>query len=264
MSTADDPRVAGTQRTLRARLLAGEPLYGMLAGLASPAVAEMAALAGYDFVVIDGEHGPADRVTSQSLAQAIRAGGASAVLRAASHADHILGQALDLGVDGVMVPNIVSATQARGVVRAVRYPPAGARSNGTAVARASGYGLFARDYVSQANHSVLLAVMIESAAGASAAADIAAVEGVDAVMLGVYDLSGDLGIAGQFHHPLFLEAVDRVETAVRAAGKILAGVVRPDSSAAELADRGYRMVTLGTDAGALAAGMQDQLGSRPR
>lgn len=119
--------------------------------------------------------------------------------------------------------------------------------------------MFAARHLAEANNRILIALMIESAAGARAADVIAAIDGVDAIMVGVYDLSGDLGVPGDFDSPIFLQALHQLEASVRTAGKVLAGVVRPGSSATELRGRGYRLITLGTDAGALGAGMQSQL-----
>jgi 4-hydroxy-2-oxoheptanedioate aldolase len=232
--------------------------------LASATVAEQAALAGYDFVVIDGEHSPADRLTQQVLAQAIRAGGSSSILRLASDDPTLIGQALDLGVDGVMIPGVSSAAQAEAIAQAALYPPRGRRGNGALVSRAAGYGLFVQPYLKRANDELLLAVMLESRAGAAAAAAIASVTGIDLVVVGVFDLSGDMGIPGEFEHPRFRQTMSDLERDVAAAGKALGTVVYPGTTITDLLARGHRMITLGADTLLLGRAMTEQLASRPQ
>ncbi|MGE0801729.1 MAG: HpcH/HpaI aldolase/citrate lyase family protein [Lautropia sp.] len=247
---------------LKARMAAGEAVYGLIHGLAAPTVAEMAALAGYDFVVIDGEHAPADRLTLQTLAMAIRSGGSASILRLATDDPALIGQALDLGVDGIMVPGVHDAEQAARIAAAALYPPRGRRGNGALVARAAGYGLATGPYLARANDDLLLAVMLESRAGAEAAGRIAAVDGIDAIVVGAFDLSGDLGIPGAFEHPLFRAAMAGIERDVAAAGKALGSVVYPGTSVADLLDRGHRMITLGADTLLLARAIEAQLATR--
>ncbi len=243
---------------IKRALKAGAPAFGLLHGLASPQVAEFAALAGYDFVVVDAEHGPGDHLAHQSILQAIAAGGSTSMLRVASSDPIAIGKALDGGTDLLLVPGIASPDEARAVVQAALYPPVGRRGNGTLVARASAYGLDA-DYGARYNDEAFVAVMIESRAGAAAAGAIAAVDGIDAIVVGVFDLSADLGIIAQFDHPTFVAVLDALERAVVAEGKILGTVLYPGATVGALMARGHRLITLGADTLLLGRAMRGQL-----
>ena len=246
-------------RALKQSLRDGKLLTCLLHGLASPQVAEMAALAGYDLAIIDAEHGPGNGLAYQAMLQAIAAGGGTSMIRIGGRDAATIGAALDLGPDAVMVPGIDTAEQARAVVDAARYPPAGRRGNGTLLARASGYGLCAREQFASGNPELVLAVMIESQLGARNAAEIAAVEGIDAIVVGVFDLTGDQGIAGQFEHPTFQAIMAGIERDVRAQGKALGTVVYPGTNLIQLVARGHRLITLGADTLLLGRAMREQL-----
>ncbi|WP_345816482.1 aldolase/citrate lyase family protein [Paraburkholderia sp. PREW-6R] len=246
---------------IKQMLHSGQPAYGLLHGFASPQVAEMAALAGYDIVIVDAEHGPGDTLSHQAIMQAINAGGAAAMLRVASNDAVLIGKALDAGADMLLVPGVNSADEARAVARAALYPPAGKRGNGTLVARASGYGLMAQGYDSRYNNDAFVSVMIESRQGASNARAIAAVEGIDAVVVGVFDLSADMGVTAQFDHPDFIAAMRDLEKAVAAEGKALGTVLYPGTTLADLLERGHRLITLSADTLLLGRAMREQLAS---
>lgn len=248
---------------LKQRLREGRPAYALIHGLASPAAAELAALAGYDVVVIDDEHGAGGRHAHLALLQAVAAGGAASVLRLASHDAVAIGQALDLGVDGLMIPGVHTPEQALACARATRYPPAGTRGHGLGVARASGYGLHAKPYGATADASVFLSLMIESAQGVEHAQAIAATEGVDAIVVGLHDLAVSLGLAGDVTHRRVQQALAEVEAAVLRAGKVVGTIVHPGGDARTLVARGHRFITLGADTRLLGAAMRQQLEGCP-
>lgn len=249
---------------LKQRLHAGEAIYGLIHGLASATVAELAGLAGYDVVIVDDEHGASDAHAHLALFQAIAAGGAASLVRLASQDPVIIGRTLDLGADGVLIPGVHSAEAARAMVRACRYPPEGMRGNGLGIARASGYGMFAERYGGDANNGLFISVMIESVRGVEQAAEIAAVDGIDAVVVGVHDLAMDMGLPGEVAHTDVQQALARTEQAVLGAGKVLGTVVHPGATVAQLYGRGHRFITLGADTRLLYRAMQDQLEICPR
>jgi 4-hydroxy-2-oxoheptanedioate aldolase len=249
---------------LKQRLKDGRPIYGLIHGLANPAVAELAALAGYDIVIVDDEHGAGDRPVHMAIAQAVAAGGAACFMRLASHDPLAIGQALDLGMDGLMIPGVHNAAQAAAVVRACRYPPLGRRGYGLSVARASGYGLFARRYGDSAADLLFLTAMIESAQGVAEASEIARVDGIDAVIVGVQDLAADLGVPSDVAHPVVQQALAQVEAAVLAAGKTIGTVVHAGVTVHQLIERGHRFITLGADTRLLGAAMHQQLEGCPQ
>jgi 4-hydroxy-2-oxoheptanedioate aldolase len=249
---------------VKARLRAGNAAYGLFHGLASPLVAELLGLVGYDFVLIDGEHGPGDVMTNLSQIQAIQATPAMAMLRVAANDPVQLKRALDIGVEGVMVPSVSSAAEAAAAVASCRYPNAGKRGFAAPVLRAANFGLATADYVAKAADELLIVVQIETLAGAANAAEIAAVEGVDAVFIGPNDLSGDLGALGQFDHPDFVKAVAAIEAGVKSAGKVLGCLPYPGSDPAELHRRGHRLICSGADIALLRDAALAQLRGLPR
>ena len=249
---------------VKARLRAGETAYGLFHGFASPLVAELLGLVGYDFVLIDGEHGPGDVMTHLSQIQAVQATPAMAMLRVASNDPVQFKRELDIGVEGVMVPNVSSAAEAAAAVASCRYPNAGKRGFAAPILRAANFGLATADYVAKAADELLIAVQIETLAGAANAAEIAAVEGVDAVFIGPNDLSGDLGALGQFDHPDFIKAVAAIEAGVKSAGKVLGCLPYPGSDPAELHRRGHRFICSGADIALLRDAALAQLRGLPR
>lgn len=229
------------------KLQNNQAVFGMVHSLAHGQVAEMIGQAGYDFVMIDGEHGPGDMQAHLACLQAVAATPASAIFRVASNDPVRLKRALDLGVEGVLIPDVSTAEQAQQAVAACLYPPRGKRGFSAATARASDYCLNIDQYINDDGAQLLICLMIESAEGVKNVADIAAVEGVDVVQIGPFDLSYDMGIPGQFEHPEFIEALTAVETATLKAGKILGGVPLPGLPMETVLERGYLFITAGAD-----------------
>ena len=248
---------------IKRRIRDGEPIYSLLHGLASTTAAELAALAGYDAVIIDDEHGPGGRSTHLAIAQAVAAGGAACMMRLASQDPVAISQALDLGMDGLIVPGVESGAQAAEVVKACCFPPHGSRGYGLGMARAAGYGLFVKDYDASVRDGIFLAVIIESGAGVEQARAIASTPGVDVVIVGLQDLSADLGVPGDTGHPSVRNALASVEAEVLACGKAIGTVVHPGATLAQLLDRGHRFITLGADTRLLGEAMRRQLDACP-
>ncbi|HVJ51278.1 MAG TPA: aldolase/citrate lyase family protein [Aliidongia sp.] len=246
---------------VKARLKAGQGAFGIFNNLASPLVAELSGLAGYDFVLIDGEHGAGGFEDHRAMIQAVQTTSAGAFIRVAKNDPAMLKRVLDLGVEGVMIPSISNAEEARAAIAACLYPPNGKRGYAAPVVRASEFGLRAGDYVGRGAAGAELVVMlqIETAAGAANAMEICAVGGFDVVFLGPGDLSGDLGALGRFDHPDFLKAVSVVEAAAKAHGKILGCLPYPGASLEQLWERGYRVLTPGSDVAMLREAMLQQL-----
>jgi 4-hydroxy-2-oxoheptanedioate aldolase len=230
---------------------ADRPLYGIWCCAGSPLVAEICAGAGLDIVLIDGEHSPVTLEAILAQLQAIAPYPAVPLVRAPIGDVVILKQLLDLGAQNVLVPMIDSVAQAEAMVRAVRYPPHGVRGVGSALARSSRWSRIP-DYLARANDLVSLTVQIETVPALSAAADIAAVEGVDALLVGPADLAASMGLLGQQNHPDVIAAVDSVIAAGRAAGTPV-GVNAFDPLTAEhYAAAGAAYVLVGADVTLLA------------
>jgi len=233
---------------LKDRLARGERLFGCWLSLASPLAAEALACAGFDFLVVDGEHSPVDTMDTVALLQAIAAGGAQAVVRVAENGAALAKRALDAGGHTVLVPMVASADDARRAVAAMRYPRAdnGGVRGVAGVVRAARFGLVA-DYLDRANDAVCTIVQIESAAGVAACNEIAAVDGVDALFVGPADLAASLGHLGESSHPEVQQAIDRVLAAAQAKGRAAGIFAGSADEARAYAARGFTMIALAAD-----------------
>jgi 4-hydroxy-2-oxoheptanedioate aldolase len=239
---------------LRARLRAPEPLAGAILSLPDPGVATILGTAGFDYVVVDAEHGPFTLTTLRAVAEALAATPAHTIVRVAANDPTIIKQTLELGVDGIQVPGVGSAAQAAAAVRAVRYAPEGER--GIGVGRSTRYGLDLPGYLHEANARTAALVMIEDAAGVEHIAEIAATPGLDAIIVGPLDLSAGLGVIGDTQHPKVRDAIARIVEAGRAAG-VPVGLGGPPDQLAALAEQGSHVTLVFFDAldfGALARG----------
>ncbi len=234
---------------------ASRPLIGMWVCSGSPLVAEICAGAGLDWLLIDMEHSPNGLESTLTQLQAVAAYPGAAVVRVPIGDVVTIKQVLDLGAQNVLVPMISSADEARAAVQAVRYPPRGGRGVGSALAR-SGRWNRVDEYLENADDHVSLFVQIETTAGVDAAAEIAAVDGVDGVFVGPSDLAASLGLLGRQTHPDVEAAVLRTFEAVVAAGKPV-GVNAFDPA---VADRylaaGASFVLVGADVALLARGSE--------
>lgn len=226
---------------LKRRLAAGERLYGAWLSLASPAVAELLGCAGYDFLIVDNEHGAATLAHTADLLRAAAAAGCPVIVRVPWNDQVYLKRVLDLGAQSLMVPLVESAEEAAAAVAACRYPPAGRRGYAAPAMRCSRYG-FAADYLARANAELLLIAQIESAAAADRAEAIAAVDGIDLVLIGVNDLAGSIGLLERLERPEVAALVARAEAGVRRAGKPLGTVPSAAAATAALFARGYQLV----------------------
>lgn len=207
-------------------LAAGQTQIGLFLGLAHAYSAEIVATAGFDWLLIDGEHGPNDLQGIIAQLQALAPYPVRPVVRTPDHDVARIKQWLDGGAQTLMVPMVESAADAAKLVRAMRYPPHGVRGVGTAMARAARWNGVA-DYFARADSEMCLIVQIESTHGLVALDEILAVDGVDAVFIGPSDLAASMGHLGQPGHPEVKAAVETAIGQIAAAGKA-AGVFSAD------------------------------------
>src|SRR5918993_3987599 len=235
----------------RARLRRGEKLLGTMVTLASGASAEVLAGLGFDWLFFDAEHGPLETRELTEILQAV-GGKTACIVRVPEAAEVPIKKVLDLGAHGIIVPQVNTAELAADVVRWARYAPEGAR--GVGLARAHGYGLKFREYLSAANREIAVIVQAEHARAVDNIDAIVRVPGVDAVLLGPYDLSASLGKMGEIEDPTVVAAIDKVTEACRNAGMplgyfgVTAAAVRPYVA------RGYTLIVAGVDTLYLAKG----------
>lgn len=169
------------------------------------------------------------------------------LLRVESNDEVVIKRALDIGLARIMVPAVGARAEAAAAVAACRYPPRGVRGMAAPVVRATGHGASWQAYVAGGADELLIMCQIETASGVEAVADIAAVDGVDMLFVGPFDLSASLGHLGEPDHPEVRGAIARVEQAVRAAGKLLGTVPTPSRGAGELFAAGYDLVLADCD-----------------
>ena len=248
-------------RALKQRLAGGGTVVGSWLSLGSASIAEIMALAGFEFLVVDLEHSPTSLETTAEIIRVVGLVGSSPFVRVTSNDHHLIKRVLDSGAHGVIVPNITTAAEARAAVRATQYPPLGNR--GVGLHRAQGYGAHFDEYRSAAASGIAVVLQIESKAAVHNIREILNVEGVDSVMIGPYDLSSDLGVPGDFESEPFLTAVAEVSTAAREAG-VATGfhVVEPDPALLErYSDEGYRFLVYSVDMRIIDSGAR--AGARP-
>lgn len=235
----------------RARLKRGDKLLGTMVTLASPAAAEILSQIGFDWLFVDGEHGPLDTGDLLGILQAADSR-TPCVVRVPAGDEVAVKKVLDLGASGVIVPQVNTAQQAADVVRFSRYAPLGAR--GVGLARAHGYGMRFQEYVEVANEQVAVVVQAEHALAAENIEDIVKVPGIDSVLLGPYDLSASLGHTGKLDHPSVVAAIDHITRTCQAA-KIPLGYFGVSAAAVKpFIARGYTLIVAGVDTLMLAGG----------
>ena len=230
-------------------------LAGAFLNLGSSLTVEMAGRAGLDFVLIDIEHGSGDQESLVPQLQAASATPAAPLVRIAWNEPWRFKRVLDAGAMGVMIPWVNSAKEAREAAASMRYFPEGVR--GAAVLnRGSGFGMQFEEYFDKANDNLTTVVQIETTEAVSAAAEIAAVEGVDVLFVGPFDLSISMGMRARFEEPTFKDALDAVAAAAKGAGKAAGILLQRQEQIADVVDRGYTFIALGSDGGLVANGMQ--------
>lgn len=235
--------------TFRQALAAGRTQIGCWLSLASPIVTEVMGQAGFDWLLLDSEHAPNDVLSLIPQLMTLKDSPSAPVVRPPWNDAVLIKRLLDGGFSNFLIPMVDTAQQARDAVAATRYPPQGIR--GVSVAqRGNRYGDVA-DYLQRANDHITVLVQVETRAGVAAAAEIAAVEGVDGVFIGPSDLAAAYGHLGNPNHPEVQAAIAQVHAAVGAAGKPT-GILTPvEAEARRYLEMGIRFVAVGSDLGLL-------------
>jgi 4-hydroxy-2-oxoheptanedioate aldolase len=245
------------KNTFKAALKSGERAQiGLWLGLADSICAEICAGAGFDWLLIDGEHAPNDVRSILAQLQAVAPYPAHPIVRPVAGDVQLIKQLLDIGAQTLLVPMVESAEQAKLLVAAMRYPPAGIRGVGAALARASQWNRVT-NYLPEANHQMCLLVQVETRAGLDNLDAIAAVEGVDGVFIGPSDLSAALGHLGQPGHPEVVKSIEDAIGRIRASGRA-AGILTTDEvQARRYLSLGCTFVAVGLDGNLLMRATQD-------
>jgi 4-hydroxy-2-oxoheptanedioate aldolase len=243
--------------TFKATLKSGaRAQIGLWMGLTDPICAEITAGAGFDWVLIDGEHAPNDVRSTLAILQAVAPHPVHPIVRPVVGDVQIIKQLLDIGAQTLLVPMVESAEQAKLLVSAMRYPPAGIRGVGAALARASQWNRV-NNYLLEANDQMCLLVQVETRLGLENLDKIAAVEGVDGIFIGPSDLSAALGHLGQPSHAEVQHAIDDAIRRIRAAGPA-AGILSTDEALSRhYLSLGCTFVAVGLDGNLLMRATQD-------
>jgi 2-keto-3-deoxy-L-rhamnonate aldolase RhmA len=242
---------------MKAAWRSGKPSFGAWLSLSDPSTTEIMASIGFDWLLFDGEHSPIPVERLQILLMAFNGRNTLPFFRVHANDPALIGQVLDVGAAGVVVPKIESATQAKTAIDAAKYPPFGNR--GVGPWRAAGYGSGYFDYVRRANDETIVMLMIESLAGIEALPEIVQLPGVDAIIAGPADLAASLGHVPNFEHPDVLAAIDRLVDICREANMPVAVSMSHEGRLAAWQARGANLLLTGVDSDFLLAGATDSL-----
>jgi 2-dehydro-3-deoxyglucarate aldolase len=216
---------------------------------ASPIIAEIMSISGFDYLVVDAEHSAVDVTQAQAIFQAIRSGNPNCVpiIRLPGNLYEQTNRYLDAGAQGVIAPLINTSAEARELVRSVKYPPLGDR--GVGFGRSHGYGIKFDEYMKSANEEIMICVQIEHINALNNIDSIFSVDGIDGAFIGPYDLSASMGITAQFNHPEYIKAVDIIVTKCKEYNISLGyHVVQPDPELAlSYLNKGVTMLAYSLD-----------------
>ena len=232
---------------LKRKLAEGRVVLGTFITLNCPDLVEIAGLAGFDYCIIDTEHGPGNPESIQHMIRAAELRGMAAIVRVTDTAPTTILRTLDVGAAGIQVPQVNSPETAENVVRSAKYFPKGDR--GACLTRSSRYGFVpgVAEYFDEANRETLVIVHCENRQGLECLDGIAAVDGVDVIFVGPYDLSQSFGIPGQIYHPVMVDAVARALAAAKRAGKPAGIFVGSVEEAKARIEQGFSYIAYSTD-----------------
>ncbi|MGI9521334.1 MAG: HpcH/HpaI aldolase family protein [Hyphomicrobiaceae bacterium] len=248
--------------SLRARAMAREPVLGaMVFEFFTPGIAQCLKLAGAEFIIYDMEHTGLGYETLKEQVAHCRGLGVTPMARVPRSEYAYLSRALDVGAKGVMIPMVESSVEAESIVSATRYPPTGRRGAAFGFSHDDYEAGSPLDKINRANAETIVIAQIETERGLEAVEDIAAIDGIDVLWVGHFDLTNFLGVPGQFDHPKYLDALKRVVAAGNKHKKGLGFMPTDSSWARDYQDHGFNMLACGTDHGLLMAGAAEILDS---
>jgi len=243
-------------KNLKKRLQQGETLIGCWLNLGSSITAEIVGMSGFDWVLIDLEHGAGGEKDVLHQLQALEHTPAASVVRLESGQRQRIHRILDIGAEGIMVPRISNVAEAAAIASGLHYPPDGSRGVAKMV-RASGFGQNFPDYYKNGKNTILGVVQIETAEVLHHLDAIAAIDGIDVLFIGPSDLSMELGIFGQLDHPLFREALKATVNAAQRSGKTVGILIQDPGDFQLYHEMGIRMIACGADGTFVSHGARD-------
>jgi len=230
---------------VKEKILSGGTAYGVFCNLYSPMIVELVGHIGFDFALIDAEHGPAGVESCEHMVRAADSVGLPIFIRVAMNIRQNILRYLDIGALGVMLPQVNTRAEAEAVVEAVKYPPQGRRGLGPV--RAADYGLTIplKEYALNANQEILVAIQVETVAAVSNLDELLAVEGIDVFFIGPADLSASMGYVGQMNHPEVQATIEKLVQRIRAAGRVAGTVAYNHEALAKAKERGFYLIVHG-------------------
>jgi 4-hydroxy-2-oxoheptanedioate aldolase len=241
------------KNTLKETLSSGRPAFGTFVTMDAPDLVEVIGIAGFDFVVIDTEHGPGNPWSIQHMIRAADVRNLSTVVRVPNHERTSILKVLDIGAQGVQVPMTNDLSSVMDVTKGAHYAPLGIR--GAALTRSADYGmdLSAAEYFTRANDEILTIVHCETVECLDNLASLAAVPGVDVIFLGPFDMSQSLGIPGQIDDVRVRDVIERAIEITLKAGKVGGIFAMSADDAKTYMAMGYRSIAYGLDVGIMAS-----------
>jgi 4-hydroxy-2-oxoheptanedioate aldolase len=234
---------------LKERLQKGEAVFGPFVNLCHPAVMEIAGLAGFDFAIVDTEHGEISSDRAVDMIRAAKLSGISPIVRVYGNQPELIAKALDIGAEGVQIPQISTKAAAEAAVQAAKFSPQGDRGC-NAYVRAAQYSHRNKlTYFADANKETTVIIQVEGMEGVNNIAEILTVKGMDVLFIGPYDLSASLGIPGQVEHPLLIAEVEKTMAMARKAGVAIGFFVDDVASAVKWKKRGVQYISFASDVG---------------
>jgi len=239
------------ENTLKTKLLAGKKTAGAWAQIASPFTAEILSSAGFDWLMLDMEHGPGDLMTLVGQVHAMKGNDCVPLVRTPWNDFVIIKRILDAGAQGVLVPYVNNRSEAEGAVKACKYPLEGIRGVAGSP-RAPGYGQNVGNYLQKANEQIFIMIAVETPEAVANLDEILEVDGLDGIFIGPMDLASSMGYFGDPSQAEVQTVIREIETKVLAAGKVLATTTGTWEGAQILFERGYQMLMLMADGVSLA------------
>ncbi|HRK19557.1 MAG TPA: aldolase/citrate lyase family protein [Hyphomicrobiaceae bacterium] len=244
-------------KTIRQRVLKGEQVLGtMMFEFFTPGIAQICKNAGCEYIIYDMEHAGLGYETFKTQVAHCRGIGVAPMVRVPRSDYQFLARALDVGAEGVMIPMVESVAQAKAIAEATRYPPVGRRGAAFGFAHDNYEGGAPADKIKAANAKTLVIAQIETERGLAEVEGIAAIDGIDVLWVGHFDLTNFLGIPGQFDNPKYIDAIKRIVKAGRASGKGLGFMAADAKWARDYKKMGFNMLASGTDMNMVTAGIK--------
>lgn len=242
---------------LKEKITGGETVLGPFMKFTDPAAVEIAGLAGFDFVIIDMEHGPVTYERAQDLIRAAEVRNITPVIRVPENREIYIQRALDIGAGAVQVPQISNAEDAIRVAKASRFHPEGIRGACRYVKAARYSATEKSEYFAKANDDVVTIIHIEGVEGIRNINEVVKVPGIDIIFLGPYDLSQSCGVPGQVDHPDVISKMTEAVEVSRKNGKAVGTFVESPASAAKWANLGVQYLSYSVDAGIYLTACKD-------